>query len=125
MVVQLLLFGLTPTFKTKAVGKHSIMVLGVTQMRSNGEGAVQTRSLFNIVGIRLDAILGHDGRGFYGRRLYRRGFGWWREEGRLSGQVVSWTAVQEGAQIGNEERVLDVSKSCKRSHLRICDDLAL
>jgi hypothetical protein len=115
MIVQLLFFGQTPTFEAETMRKNSVVILGVAQVRSNGKGTVETWTLLNIVGIRLNPILRHDG-----SRLDRSRSDWPREKGWLSGQIVGRTTVQERAQIGNEQGVLDVSKGCERGYLGIC-----
>jgi hypothetical protein len=120
MIVQLLFFGQTPSFKAETMRKNGVVILGVAQVRSNGEGTVETWTLLNIVGVRLDAILRHDRGRLDRRRPSGRGFEWPWEEGRLAGQIVSWTTVQKRAQIRDEQGVLDVSKGCKRGDLGIC-----
>lgn len=123
VIIQFLLLGQTPALETEAMREYSVMVLGITQMRGNGEGPVHARALLDIFGISLDARLGHDGRG-----LDRRGLGRRRmvaEEGWLTGEVVRRTTVQERAQIGNEERVLDIGESCKGSDLGVCGKVSL
>lgn len=59
MVVEFLLLGLAPTVESKAMWKHGVMVFGLAQMRGDGEGAVQARTL-DIFGISLDWELAGD-----------------------------------------------------------------
>lgn len=107
MVVEFLLFGQTPAFQADAMRKNGVVVFSIAHMRGNGKSAIHAWTHLDIFGIRLNAILGHDG-----RRLDRRGFGWRRviaEEAWFTSQIVSWTTVQQRAQIWNKQRVLDVS----------------